>query len=78
MNAIKLSDLDNLTVSQVEEELITIENIFKDYPSIILNEKELQQFFNGVKLKKEETEGIYKIYNDKDEFIGTGELKKNN
>ena len=44
---------------------------------MILCEKEIGQFLNGVKLKRKEKEGIYKVYNEKKEFLGTGDIKNN-
>ena len=59
----------------IENLLITTEEMFKNKESIELTDKELQLFLNGVKLKKEKKEDFYKIYNNK-QFIGTGIVEK--
>ena len=59
----------------IENLLITTEEMFKNKDSIELTDKELQLFLNGVKLKKEKKEDFYKIYNNK-QFIGTGIVEK--
>lgn len=55
--------------------LITIEQFFKDRASIILNERQLALFFNGVQQTRKEKDEIYKVYNEKNEFIGTGVIE---
>ncbi len=74
-----------ITLTQIEENqdknfwqenVITIEQFFKDKSSIILNERQLTLFLNGVKQTRKEIDEIYKIYNEKNEFIGTGIIEK--
>lgn len=62
-----------------KEHLITIEEFFKEKPSIILNEKKITLFLNGVQLtRKEKSEdGVYCIYNEAGKFIGTGTIENN-
>ncbi len=55
-----------------KENLITMERFFKDKSSIRLNERQVTLFFNGVRQTREEKDDIYKIYNEKNQFIGTG------
>lgn len=43
-------------------------------PSIILEDTKLRLFLNGVNLKTDKINGVYKIYNEAKEFIGTGEI----
>ena len=62
--------------NDIEELLIKTEDIFKNKESIELTDKELQLFLNGVKLKKEKKEDIYKMYNNR-KFIGIGIVEKN-
>ncbi len=57
------------------EKMITIEEFFKDKPKIILPEYKLKLFLNGVNLSQKAQNGIYRIYNEKNEFIGTGVIK---
>jgi len=72
-----LEEIERLKAEEIQEKIIRIEDIFKDDPVIILCEKEIGQFLNGVKLKRKEKEGIYKVYNEKKEFLGTGDIKNN-
>ena len=45
------------------------------FSAILLNKKQLEQFLNGMKIKQDKKDGIYKIYNEND-FIGLGEIKE--
>lgn len=60
----------------IKERVISIEDIFKDKEKIILDERKLELFLNGVNLKFEITDGIYKIYNNLGNFIGIGCVKE--
>ena len=55
--------------------IISFEKVLKDKQYIQLDGKEMGLFLNGVKLKKDLTDGIYKIRNETDTFIGTGEIR---
>ena len=57
--------------------IITLEKLFEKIPSIRLDNRKLELFLNGVMLTQKQNEGVYKIYNQKDEFIGTGTIKDN-
>ena len=59
------------------ENMITIEEFFKDKPKILLPEYKLKLFLNGVNLSQKAQNGIYRIYNEKNEFIGTGVINNN-
>ena len=59
------------------EKMITIEEFFKDKPKILLPEYKLKLFLNGVNLSQKAQNGIYRIYNEKNEFIGTGVINNN-
>ena len=61
-------------IEDLEKNLITIEEIFCNNEEIILDDKKLQLFLNGVKLTNKNLDGIYKIYN-KEKFIGIGIIK---
>ena len=63
--------VDELNADNIQEKIITIDNIFKDLEEITLNERKLQLFLNGVKLTINHEDGIYKIYS-KNTFIGIG------
>ncbi len=57
-----------------KENIITIERFFKDRPEIVLNERQLILFFNGVQQTRKEKDDIYRIY-DNSKFIGTGVIE---
>lgn len=77
---------DSITIEELNEiiqknelentkTIITLEKLFKELPSINLDNRKLELFLNGVMLTQRQNEGVYKIYNQKDEFIGTGTIK---
>ena len=70
-NAITLEELEN---RKENVKFIEIEDIFSNKEKIILDEKKLKLFLNGVMLTYELPDGIYKIYND-NRFIGLGIIK---
>lgn len=74
-------DIQNsVTIKELKEgnniNIISIEQFFKDKENIILDENKLKHFYNGVKITTGKQDGIYKIYNIKNEFIGIGVVKK--
>ena len=68
--------LEDLNENNMEEHIITVENLFKDLRKIELSKKKLRLFLNGVKLNFALKDGIYKIYS-KEQFIGIGIVKEN-
>lgn len=60
-------------LENLKSKVITIEDIFCNLNNININEIELSKFLNGVSLKKNEDDGLYKIYCNK--FIGLGTIK---
>lgn len=67
---------DKLDKEEIERNLISIEELFKEEQKIELNNKKLILFLNGVKLSNENEDGVYKIYN-LGKFIGIGIIKDN-
>ena len=89
LNRIKVGEFDinkSITIEDLQKNIeneefinrhiITLEKIFEKNEKIVLNDKKLTLFLNGVKLTYNSNEGIYKIYNNS-EFIGTGIIKDN-
>ena len=70
-NIIQKNELDKTKT------IIKLEKLFEKIPSIRLDNRKLELFLNGVMLTQKQNEGVYKIYNQKDEFIGTGTIKDN-
>ena len=65
----------NLTKQDIENNIISLEMFLKNFESIQLNNKELTQFLNGVKITKNVKNGIYKMYNNGN-FLGTGIIEQ--
>ena len=64
----------------IKNHVIDIETFFIKYKNsekIILNENKLKLFLNGVKLNICLKNGDYRIYNEKNEFIGIGTIVNN-
>ena len=73
----------SITISDIEQDktlfeknFITIEKFFSNKEKLILNSADLKLFLNGTKLPKPRENGIYKVYNQSNEFIGFGEIKE--
>ena len=67
--------IDDINLENVDEHLITPEEILRGIPCINLGEKKLKLFLNGVQLTANNIDGLYKIY-VANKFIGTGTIKK--
>ena len=71
---------DAVTISEMKEKIeagnleniITIEEIFKNNPQIQLEQEQIEPYINGVKINTEKTDGVYKIYKPNGTFIGLG------
>lgn len=73
-NGIKIGDIkENIELARAN--LITIEEVFKEIEDILIGNKELEQFLNGVMITKNKEDGLYKIYSD-NKFIGLGIIKE--
>ena len=56
----------------LKKHFISIEDLFVDRDRIILNPKEFTAFINGVKLKTDKMDEVYRIYDVNDLFVGIG------
>lgn len=74
--AITIGELKEKFEKNDFSDVITIENIFKDMPEIELNENNIKQYLNGVKITEKNQDGIYRIFY-KNEFNGIGIVKDN-
>lgn len=73
---------DSITVNEIQnnidnekyinDKIVSLEMLFEKNNNITLDNRKLQLFFNGVKLTQNLDDGIYKIYDNKDSFIGIG------
>ena len=61
----------------IKKHFITIEDFFESQnkTKIILDNKRLGHFFNGVKLTYNLDDGLYRIYNEENKFIGIGNVE---
>ena len=68
-----------ITLGQLQEKenikIITIEEMFKDKEEIILEDSKITLLLNGVKMNMKKPNGIYRIYNKQNKFIGTGTIQ---
>lgn len=71
---------DAVTISEMKEKIeagnleniITIEEIFKNNPQIQLEQEQIEPYINGEKINTEKTNGVYRIYKPDGTFIGLG------
>jgi tRNA pseudouridine55 synthase len=63
--------IDNIT----ENDLIDLEEPLQKYQAIYLENDEGKKYMNGVKIKTEENDGLYRIYLDNN-FFGIGKIEK--
>ena len=68
--SITLEKINN-NIENIKNNLITIEKLFDKSENIILEDKKLKLFLNGVQLSRKEQDGVFKIYNN-NKFIGIG------
>ena len=55
--------------------LIMMEEVFANLPKLNLNSRKLELFLNGVMLTFKNQDGLYNIYDEKNNYIGTGTIK---
>ena len=61
----------------VENKLITMEDVFSSLDKIKLNNRKKELFLNGVMLTFPLNDGIYNIYDVEENYIGLGTVKNN-
>ncbi|PKM96067.1 MAG: tRNA pseudouridine(55) synthase TruB [Firmicutes bacterium HGW-Firmicutes-1] len=78
-NSLKIDELDQLIAdNKLEEKIMSVDRIFLDYPQVCVKEEFNKALYNGNKLKlaylvqpiKLIVERQYRIYDEKDDFIG--------
>ena len=67
---------EKTTKKDIEEKMITIEELFKNKEKIELDTKKLILFLNGIKLNYNNKDEVYRIYSS-NKFIGLGTIKNN-
>lgn len=78
-DSVIVNDLvDNLqNDSFIKQKIISVEDLFIKNQKIKLDKRKLQLFFNGVRLTQNYCDGVYRIYDQRDNFIGTGVVENN-
>ncbi len=71
--AITLDEIEK-EPKKVEEKIITMEELFKDFPNIKLDKTKLEKFLNGVSIFEDKEDGIYNIYSEN--YIGLGIVRQ--
>lgn len=66
-NSVTIEDVENKNIN-----IITIEEFFKTKEKIILDNKKMQLFLNGVQLTYNLPNDLYKIYDGDNVFVGIG------
>ncbi len=61
----------------LHQHIITMEILLKNNPNLKLEDFKLRLFLNGVVLSVKKPDGIFKIYDEKGTFIGTGTVVSN-
>ena len=63
---------NSCTIEKIQNtEIISIEKVFEEKPKIELDDRKIKKFLNGVKLKFNKENGVYRIYSKKT-FLGLG------
>ena len=75
-NSITIEELEE-NKDNINNKIISIEKLFNDKEKIILDKKKLELFLNGLKLTQNYQEGVYRIYDINDNFVGIGLINNN-
>ena len=75
-NSITIEDLEK-NKDNINDKIISIEKLFEDKKKIILDIRKLKLFLNGVKLTQNYQDGVYRIYDTSNNFIGIGVIQDN-
>ena len=77
-DAISFDELESNKENEeyMKKHIITIEEVFKSYPKLILNSRKQELFLNGVMLTFKNEDGVYNIYSEDGGYIGLGIVKK--
>jgi len=76
-NSITVEDLQNNIDDKnyIDSKFISLEKLFENNNSIKLDSRKLELFINGVKLTQKFVDGIYRIYDKEEKFIGIGTVE---
>ena len=80
-DSIKLEELNKNKENEkfLNEHIISIENLFKrlygDKNKIVINSRKIELYLNGTKLTQTVPDGQYRVYDENNNFIGTGSVQ---
>ncbi len=80
-DSIKLEELNQNKEDKkfLNEHIISIENLFKrlygDKNKIVINSRKIELYLNGTKLTQPVPDGQYRVYDENNNFIGTGSVQ---
>lgn len=72
--SIKINEFKE-NINNIKDKIITIEELFNTYPNIILDDRKKGLLLNGVKITMQLEEGVYKLYDKNNIFLGLGIVK---
>ena len=88
LNRVQVEELfieDSITFEKLEENknnkdflennIVSVQKVFKKLPNIKLNVRKEELYLNGVKLTFELEDGLYNIYTEESKYIGLGIVK---
>ena len=78
-DAIKINELkeNKNNMDYINNHFMNFEKVLEDKPIIVLKTNEIEKIINGVKIRENYAEGIYRLKDERGTFIGTGEIKNN-
>lgn len=78
-DSITVKDLEINMQNQefINQKFILIEKMFNKNNSIKLDDNKLKHFLNGVKITQKYNDGIYRVYDKNEEFIGIAVIENN-
>ncbi len=76
--AISLVELEENqeNVDYIKKHFLSVEELYQDKKAILLENRKMQLLLNGVKLKVEKPDGIYRINTKESKFIGLGKVQE--
>ena len=67
---------ENFDIMQIVQNVISVEQLFENYPKVEVEEKRIQHFLNGVKITVNKPDGVYRVYSQ-EKFVGVGIVANN-
>ena len=73
-NAVSIEELEQHVGDSlwIKKKILTVEQVLKEYACIVLEEKKMHHFLNGVKISVSEPNGVYHVKDENGNYIGLG------